>query len=306
MPACISIKNITKRYGKTLALDGLSLDIESGEVLGLLGPNGAGKSTTLSILAGLVHPDSGSVSFFGKDLRRNYLEISARTGHLLERPAFYEYLTARRNLKIQARLALKEVNIDRALDMVGLLHVGGTRVRRLSQGMRQRLGIAQALLTEPEVLVLDEPTSGLDIESSQEILQTLATLASAAGVTIVFSSHMMQEVENLCHRVAFLNQGRLVACDKTETLLSFDQTKAEVLLEGAEGAAKRLTDQAWVEQVEVRPGRLLVKLKEPNTHQLTSFLVNAGYKVSGVLPRRRTLKDHFLRLMNSPKKEQAS
>jgi ABC-2 type transport system ATP-binding protein len=155
------------------------------------------------------------------------------------------------------------------------------------------------MLTEPELLILDEPTAGLDVEATQEVLQLLRRLAEEAKVTILFSSHLLNEVEMLCQRVAILNQGRMVACERIGSLLSYDQTQIEVLLDGVEGAAKRLAEQSWVESVDVKPGRLHVHLREANASQLTGFLVNAGYQVTGVIPRRRTLQDYFLRVMNS-------
>lgn len=298
MPTCISLSKVSKCYGTTVAVSGLSLEVEQGEVLGLLGPNGAGKSTTLYMLAGLVRPTSGSISAFGKDLRRNFVAFAERTGVLVERPEFYDYLTVRRNLKLFARLARRDVNVDRAMDLAGILPYARVRAGHLSSGLRQRLGLAQAVLTEPELLILDEPTSGLDVESTEEILQLLRRLAEKAGVTILFSTHMLHEVERLCDRVAILNEGSLVACERTSALISYDQSHVEVLLDGVERAAKRLRAQPWVEEVETKTGRLAVHLREGNVHQLNSFLVNAGYQVSGLIPRRRTLRDYFLRLLN--------
>ncbi len=300
MPTCITLSKVSKCYGATVAVSGLSLEVEQGEVLGLLGPNGAGKSTTLCMLAGLVRPSSGAITIFGKDLHRNYAEIAARFGVLVERPDFYDYLTVRRNLKLYARLAQRHVNVDRAMALAGILEHARVRVGNLSSGLRQRLGLAQAVLTEPELLLLDEPTTGLDVEATEEILQLLRRLAERAGVTIVFSTHMLHEVERLCDRVAILNEGNLVACERTSALISYDQNHVEVLLDGVEGAARRLRDQPWVEKVEPKTGRLVVHLREGNIHQLNAFLVNAGYQVSGLIPRRRTLRDYFLRLFNQP------
>lgn len=299
MATSINFSEVTKRYGATHAVEKLSIEVQSGEILGLLGPNGAGKSTTLHMLTGLVKPTSGTISVFGKELRKYFLEIAGRMGVLMERPAFHDYLSVRRNLKLQARLAQREINVDRILDMVGMLDAADKKAGTLSQGQRQRLGLARAMLTEPELLILDEPTSGLDVESTQEILRLLRRLGEEAKVTILFSSHLLHEVEILCHRVAILNKGRLLACERTGSLLSYDQSQVDVIMEGTEAAAKRLSEQAWVEFAEPRAGRLYVQLKEPNTAQLTSFLVNAGYQITGVIPRRRTLQDYFLKVMNS-------
>ena len=299
MPACVQTENLTKCYGSVVAVSGLNLSVRDGEVFGLLGPNGAGKSTTLCALCGLTRLTSGSVTLFGKDLHRNFLEVSARMGVMVERPAFYNHLSAKRNLDLLARLSRREVTVDRALDRVGLLPVAGKRVGAMSHGMRQRLGLAQALLTEPDLLILDEPTSGLDVESTQEILRLLRFLADEAKVTVIVSSHMLHEVETLCDRVAIMNQGRLLACEDTDVLLSFDTTQAEVLVDAPEAAAKRLGTQPWVESVGVQPGRIHVKLQGASVHQLTAFLVSAGYRISGVIPRRRSLQDYFIKVLNS-------
>jgi len=299
MALCVQISQLTKWFGKTCAVDGLSLEVESGEVLGLLGPNGAGKSTTLYMLCSLIPPSSGAITIFGRELHRHFLEIAPRMGVLPERPVFHDYMSVRDNLLLSARLAGRNVTVDRALDRVGLLQVGHDRVGTLSSGMRQRLGLAQALLLEPELLLLDEPTSGMDPESSQEVLALLRRLAEEARVTILFSSHMLHEVQELCDRVAVINKGRLVACDHVDALLTYDQSHVEVLVDAPEAVAKRLSEQPWVLTAEVRPGRVQVALREPNVHHLTSFLVGQGFRLSGIVPRRRTLQDYFLKVLNS-------
>lgn len=308
MVACIQISKLTKRYGSTVAVDDLSLEVQPGEVLGLLGPNGAGKSTTLYMLAGLAPPTSGTITLFGKDLRRDFIEIVGRIGVLVERPAFYDYLSPRENLLILARLAGREVTIDRVLNLTGLLEVAGKKTGTLSMGMRQRLGLAQALLLEPEILILDEPANGLDPESTQEMIRLLRQLAVESHVTIVFSSHMLNEVEELCDRVAVIDKGRLVSCDRMESLLSYDLSQVEVLLDvpeaaanakTASAAAERLRAQDWVLSAEAVPGKVRVTLKEPNPHQLAAFMVGAGYRLAGIVPRRRTLQDYFLKVLNS-------
>ena len=297
MPTCIETSDLTKCYGHVVAVGGLSLKIETGEVFGLLGPNGAGKSTTLYMLTGLVRPSSGSVTVFGKDLRRSFLEIASRMGVLVERPSFYGHLTARANLLLLARLAGRHVTVDRALDRAGLLWAANQKVRTFSHGMRQRLGLAHALLTEPELLILDEPTNGLDAESTRDTIKLLRLLAEQAKVTIVVSSNLLHEAEMLCDRVAIMNRGRLLTCELTDKLLSYDPRQVEIILEAPEAAAKRLMEQPWIEAVEIDHGRVNVKLGEATIHQLTSFLISSGYVISGVIPQRRSLQDFFLKAL---------
>ena len=298
MPPCIQICNLTKCYGSVVALGGLSLTVEPGEVLGLLGANGAGKSTTLYMIAGLVPPTSGKITVFGKDLRDDFLSVARRMGVLTEQPRFYDFLSAKRNLALLARLSGRELTIDRSLDRVGLLHVANKKVGTFSLGMRQRLGLAQALLTEPELLILDEPTSGLDAEGARSTTRLLRQLADEAKVTILFSSHMLREVENLADRVAVLNKGRLLACDRIDALLSYDMRHVDVLVDAPEAATKRLNEEPWVESVHALPGRVSVELGDGTVHQLTSFLLSSGYVLSGVIPRQRTLQDYFLKVLN--------
>jgi len=298
MATCVRLENLCKTFGPVAAVDDVTLEIDRGEVFGLLGPNGAGKSTTLYMLSGLLRPTSGDITIFGKSLADDFLEIMSRTGVLTERTAFYPHLTIAKNLLISARLSGRDVTIDRALELVGLRHMADERVHDLSYGMKQRLGLANAFLTEPELLILDEPTNGLDVEHTRDILQLLRHLADTANVTIIVSSHMMHEVESLCDRIGILNQGSLIACESTEELISFDQSVIDVLLDAPESAGKRLSEESWVEAVELKAGRLTVRLEAPNPHQLITFLISNGYQVSAVMPRRRTLQEYFLKVLN--------
>jgi ABC-2 type transport system ATP-binding protein len=292
--------DLTRIYGKLVAVGGLSLEVQPGEIFGLLGPNGAGKTTTLAMLTGLVPASSGHAMLFGKDLRNDFLSIAPRIGVLFERQAFYDHLTAHRNLLLLSRLSGKDLTVDRALDRVGLLHAAHRKVGTFSTGMRQRLGVAQALMTEPELLILDEPTNHLDAESSREVLHLLRTLSREAGVTVIYASHMLHEVEAICDRVAILNKGRLLRCDRLDTLLSYDQHDVDVLIDAPEGAARRLAPLDWVASAEPGQGRVHVMLAPGGSiHQLTAFLVGGGFRLSGVVPRRRTLQDYFLKVLNT-------
>ncbi len=297
METCIAIEHLTRRFGRTVAVDDLCLEVGRGRVLGLLGPNGAGKSTTIGMLAGLIRPTSGSVSLFGMPLNRHFLEIMAKTGVLVERPSFPEYLTVRRVLKLHALMAgCAGDAVDGAMARTGLTEAAGEKVGTLSQGMRQRLGIAQAILAEPELLILDEPTSGLDAESTRQILVFLKKLASEAGVTILFSSHQMTEVEQLCDMVAVMRRGRLIACETKASLLSRDFTRATVLLDRAGDAVAALRGQPWVSDAAEAPEGLQVVLCGAETDTLSAFLVERGFRLSGVIPGQASLEEYFFKV----------
>lgn len=209
----IEARGLTKHYGRTVAVDGLDLTIEQGEIFGLLGPNGAGKTTTILLLLGLTERTGGDVRVLGHDPYREPLEVKRRVGYLPDAVGFYDAMTARENLAFMARLqglSSAEANrrIDEALKRVRLSHVADRRVATFSRGMRQRLGIADILVKGCELAILDEPTSGLDPQSTQELLELIMKLASE-GMTIVLSSHLLTMVQSICSRVALFSAGKV-------------------------------------------------------------------------------------------------
>jgi ABC-2 type transport system ATP-binding protein len=206
----IRCRGLTKRYGSTVAVDGLDLTVEAGQVFGFLGPNGSGKTTTMRMLLGLVRPTAGRAWLNGRRLPDP--EGLARVGAMIEEPALYPWLSGRRNLEVLALCGppLPHADaIDRALDRVGLTPVAGRKVKAYSQGMRQRLGLAAAILRDPTLLLLDEPTNGMDPAGIREFRSVLRSI-SGGGTTVFLSSHLLAEVEQVCDRVAVLHAGRLV------------------------------------------------------------------------------------------------
>lgn len=212
----IEVSGITKRFGTVLALDNLTLTVPQGGVFGLLGPNGAGKSTLLRIIAGLVHADTGSVRLLGEDATP---AARRRLGALIDSPIFYPFLSARELLAILARTSQIAPDPLPLLQLVGLDSAADRPIRGFSLGMKQRLGIAAALLTDPQIVILDEPTNGLDPEGIAEMRTLLRHLADQRGVTILLSSHLLDEVERICDRVAILSHGRLVTEGKVSDLV---------------------------------------------------------------------------------------
>ena len=297
MTAAISIDGVTKRFGsEVVAVDGLSFSVEAGEVWGLLGPNGAGKTTTLRILLGLVRATAGSAHILGERVTPSH-PVLARVGSIVERPAFVPHLSGIANLRLWWRSGGGEwpaPGLDRALEIAGLGDAIGRKVRKYSHGMRQRLGIAQALLGRPEVLVLDEPTSGLDPKEMREVRTLVRTLA-AGGVTILLSSHLLAEVEQVCSHAVVMDRGKLVAAGSVAAMVGSagsvyfevdDVERARAVLTGLPGV-RRVADEA--------PG-LSVELADGARKDLVAALVRAGVGVETVASRHR-LEDAFLEML---------
>lgn len=215
----VETRDLRRRFGPTLAVDGVSLTVPKGCVYGFMGRNGAGKTTTLKMLLGLVRPDAGTIRIAGRDVLADRLGAARCMGALLEAHGFYAHLSGRENLDLsRSLLGLKRSELDRVLDIVGLAADAGRRVGGYSLGMRQRLGIARALLGSPEVLILDEPTNGLDPDGIADMREFLRTLPARANATVLLSSHLLGEVEQVADRVGIIHQGRLVLEDDLATL----------------------------------------------------------------------------------------
>src|SRR5712691_4976815 len=220
----LQTEKLTKKYRRRLVVDGLSLKVERGDIFGFLGQNGAGKSTTIRMLLGLVRPTSGSVRLLGCDMSRQPLRALARVGAIIETPAFYENFSGWQNLRMFAALSggAKRERIEAVLETVGLRERARGPVRVYSHGMRQRLGIAQALLPDPEFLILDEPTDGLDPQGLCEIRVLIRRLRDELGLTVLLSSHLLYEVEQICDRVAIIDEGQLLYHGPVEDLIGKD------------------------------------------------------------------------------------
>ena len=235
----IATEGLTKRYGDLVAVDDLSLNIGHGEVFGLLGPNGAGKTTTILMLLGLTEPTAGRATVAGLDPRRDPLAVKARVGYMPDEVGFYEDLTARQNLRYTAELnriprPAAASRIDRVLDDVGLTDAAEQKVGEYSRDMRQRLGLADALVKDPSILILDEPTVNIDPEGVREILALVRRLSDERSVTVLLSSHLLHQVEQVCDRIGIFLRGRLVALGTMEKLAAAleDRWAVEVGVEG--------------------------------------------------------------------------
>jgi ABC-type multidrug transport system ATPase subunit len=292
-PAVIETSELTKQFGDVLAVDHLSLRVERGGVFGLLGPNGSGKTTTIGMLLGLVAPTSGSVQLFGRERAGVRLEDLHRIGAIVETPSFYPYLSGRDNLRYFQGISgtSDPEEVERLLELVELSSSAGRKFSTYSLGMKQRLGIAYALLGEPDLVFLDEPTNGLDPAGVAEVRDLVTTLGQG-GRTVILSSHMLAEVEQVCQRVAIISEGRLLAQGLVADLV---RSRGLVRLHTTadDQAARVLKALSSVSDVRVADGELLVRTDdEPWT--LTRVLAEQGVYVSEMMPVQTTLEQYFL------------
>ncbi len=287
--------DLGKKYGRRWAVQSLNLRVLRGEVFGFLGPNGAGKSTTIRMLLSLIRPTTGRVELFGRSLLSHRSAVLGRIGGLVESADFYLYLTGRRNLEIVAGLkgGVKPGAIDEALAVVGLSGRGDERVKTYSHGMKQRLGIAQALLDGPEFVILDEPTSGLDPQGIKEVRDLIKKLSSQLGITIFLSSHLLGEIEQTATSMAIINRGSLVVQGVVHELLNSAENSLRVHAEPLDTAAAILRGLPFVRECTLRDDHLDVKMPFDRTGEANSSLVAAGVRVNALVPRR-SLEEYFL------------
>lgn len=297
MVAAIASVGLTKRFGALKAVDGVDLEVPAGSVYGFLGPNGSGKTTTIRVLLGLVFPTAGSHALLGTTLR----EALPRVGALVEGPAFHPYLSGAANLArldaadLTADGATTKQRVGEALERVGLTAAAGKRYRNYSLGMRQRLGIAAALLQPRELLVLDEPTNGLDPQGTREVRALIAELARD-GVTVFLSSHLLSEVEQLCTHVGVMSIGRLVWQGPLPELRAEQGVFVRVETSEAADAARVLVD-CGLSDVRVGDGQVLARAGETTiAEELVAALVQAGVPVRGFAVERASLEERFVGL----------
>jgi ABC-2 type transport system ATP-binding protein len=290
-------RDLTKRYGDRLAVSNLNLDGRRGDVLGFLGPNGAGKTTTIRMLLGLIRPTAGSVEIIGMDVGRAGARALPHVGALVEQPALYTWLSGRENVRAvgDALGGVPEQRIDETLDLVGLRGRDRDRVNTYSLGMKQRLGLALALLSDPDLLVLDEPTNGLDPAGIVEMRDLLRQLA-ARGKLVFISSHALGEVQQMCTRVAVIAQGKLMTESSVEELTRAHGAFLVTLARAAEALAL-IRAQPWGAEARMEDdGRLITPAPEGESGALNLFLVQAGFTPQAIAPYTRDLEEVFLRM----------
>jgi ABC-2 type transport system ATP-binding protein len=299
MSAAIMTEGLTRRYGARLAVDALSLEVERGEVFGLLGPNGAGKTTTIAMLLGLVRPSAGRALVLGHDVWQAPQAALARVGAMIEAPAFYPYLSGRANLRVLAQAGgIAAERIATVLATVDLTARADDRVATYSQGMKQRLAIAAALLPDPELVILDEPTNGLDPAGTVEVRHLIRNLA-ADGRTILLCSHILHEVEQLCRRVAILKAGKLIRAGAVHELLRRNVGLRIRVTTDPAAAAALLIDLPGVTGVQRTDDMLLVEAPTTQAVMINRHLVAHDVGVAELGVQQHDLERFFLDVTGS-------
>ncbi|MEA1876798.1 MAG: ABC transporter ATP-binding protein [Bacteroidota bacterium] len=295
----IEIENLSKFYQQFKAVDQLSMHVDEGDIYGFLGPNGSGKSTTIRMILGLIRPTSGTIRLFGEDTASGKNTPLKRIGALVEKPDFYNYLSARKNLEILGKLSevtrLKK-SVDEMLDIVGLGNRGHSKVRTYSQGMKQRLGIAQALLHNPDLVILDEPTNGLDPQGQKEIRELIIRLREERKITVLISSHLLFEMEHMATRMVIINKGKALVEGSVSELLRESEQQLTISFENPDETRSLISESQWSKQfVGHDQQKLFFRITRELVPDLTSFLVAKGSRITAVEPVR-SLEDFFLQI----------
>jgi bacitracin transport system ATP-binding protein len=297
--AILETASLTKRYGDYPAVDGVSLAVRRGEIYGFLGMNGAGKTTTIRMLLGLIRPNSGSIRLFGEELSSSRGSCLSRVGSMVEFSGFYENLTARENLEIVARIAgVKGVDpIGEALETAGLADDRKKRAGQFSLGMKQRLGIARALVAHPELVILDEPTNGLDPAGIRDVRNLVVSLSRERNVTVFMSSHVLSEVEQVADRVGIIHKGRLLEETTIAALRVKNRSYVEYGVSDENRAAMLLEREAGIADYEIADGGIIHAFSRlDDAAKVNRMLVENGIDVSRVSRSATGLEEYFLAL----------
>lgn len=301
MSYAIEVQNIRKKFGDFVAVDDLSFNVPKGEIFGFLGPNGSGKSTTLRMILSLIKPTDGEINLFGKKLRTERAEIMQRIGCIIEKPDFYKYLSAHDNLKLFARANQVKYSAQDYKDLYELVGLSGRekdKVKTYSHGMKQRLGIAQALLHNPDLIILDEPNTGLDPKGIIELRELIIKLNKEQGKTILFSSHILSEVEEVCDSLVVINKGKVVAQGRVSDLLSNEDLLVDLEVSDGDQCKDVITGSIYEEYFRSQNGnQLRFNLPKEKLPGLNVFIIQNGIGLLASSYRKR-LEDYFLRITN--------
>jgi ABC-type multidrug transport system ATPase subunit len=299
MQDIIKVTGLTKKFNDLIAVNDLSFTVKEGDVYGFLGQNGAGKSTTIRMLLTLIAPTSGTIELFGKKLQGHKHEILSQIGAVIEKPDVYKYLSAYDNLKLFARLSDKKISHKQLMDeleIVGLAHRAKDKVKTFSQGMKQRLGIAIALVHDPKLIMLDEPTNGLDPQGIADIRHLIQDLSRERKKTVLVSSHLLNEIEQIATRVLIIDKGKKLVEGAASELFDPSQTVIELNTFDNGSSLQKLQASGWNNFLQPsRDGLIILKLDRKEIPQLNKYLVQNGIDIVSLQPRH-SLEDYFLQV----------
>jgi ABC-2 type transport system ATP-binding protein len=295
----IKVCKLSKRLKEIKAVDHLSLNVFRGDIYGFLGPNGSGKSTTIRMMLSLVRPDEGNINIFGLPLRQHCKHILGRIGALIEEPDFYEYLSAYKNLELLRIYTGKEISSERmmeVLELVGLKERAMSKVKTYSKGMKQRLGIAQALIHDPELLILDEPSIGLDPAGVKDVRELIKYLNSELKKTIFLSSHLLNEIEQVSNRMIIINQGRAIVEGNVDELLQKHHFHTRFQVDDPQKAIRLIKESNFeISPAEVEGHKLRIFCKRERVAHINKYLIENGIMIESIEQPQR-LEDYFLNI----------
>lgn len=298
MSSIINVNGLSKHFKTIKAVDDLSFNVNKGEIYGFLGQNGAGKSTTIRMLLTLISPSLGAIEIFGLPLEQNRNSILKRTGAIIEKPDLYKYLTAFENLRLFAKLSkvyLSSQQIMRQLEMVGIAERATSKVKTFSQGMKQRLGIACALIHDPELIILDEPTNGLDPQGIADVRNLVLHLSKNEGKTVMVSSHLLGEIELIADSMLIIDKGRKIAEGKVNELLNPATVVVELQTTDNSATFKKLQDSTWQKGLQLKEEKILLSIHQNDIPAFAKSLIQMNIEIIALQPKR-SLEDYFLSL----------
>lgn len=289
----LSVENVSKTIKNKEIIKGISFEINAREILGFLGPNGAGKSTTLRMIVGLSKPSSGNIFIDGHSITSDYVKAMSQVGCIIETPDMYNYMSGYKNLEMLGSMSkdVTKKSIDDAIELVGMEHRIHDKVGIYSMGMKQRLGLAQALMHKPKLLVLDEPTNGLDPQGIYEFREIIKSLVKERGISVLVSSHLISEVQLLCDKVSIINGGKIVKNASIDALLSTGQVSWTV--DDVETAQRLLKQDFDIDAIIIN-GQLSATVNADRLTDINAAMVYSGIKIQYVSTQNRTLEDLFL------------
>ena len=297
----IKVQGLSKNFGAIKAVDQLSFEVEAGQVYGFLGQNGSGKSTTIRMLLSLIHPSQGHIEIFGQSLTDHRSAILEQVGAVIERPDSYPYLTAQEHLTLFAKLRKQKITpakIEATLSQVGLLARANDKVQTYSLGMKQRLGIGIALLHDPQLIILDEPTNGLDPQGIADIRQLIKSISKDQGKTVLVSSHLLSEIEQIATHILIIHQGKKMAEGPTSSLLDPNKTIVQIKTLDDLGAKQKLMASAYATNLLERTEGLYLRIPKLEIPTLNAFLVASNIDLVS-LEAKNSLEDYFLQLTST-------